>query len=144
MTKIFVYGTLKQHHSNFGVIKSGIFCGAGQLPKSSGFRMVSLGAFPALIISDKKSSQDITGEIWEVDDATFKNVDYLEGYPTFYDRDKHMVLDSEGNKHKCWTYFLPDRDNTDQLKSVQGGVWLGRLDSSYGSGDFLDGIRNAI
>ena len=144
MNKIFVYGTLKKHHPNFKIISSGVFCGVGRLPKSNNFRMVSMGSFPALIQAGNNTPQEINGEIWDVDDDVFKNVDYLEGYPTFYNRDKYIILDSKDNEHTCWTYFLPEDKHTDQLKNVQGGLWLGYKDSLYGSGDFIDGIRDAI
>tara|TARA_R100001082_G_scaffold37374_1_gene19654 strand:- start:1846 stop:2265 length:420 start_codon:yes stop_codon:yes gene_type:complete len=132
MKKIFVYGTLKQHQPNFTIIKGGWFCGVGKLDKSNGYRMVSLGAFPALIPADPDESQDINGEIWDIDKEQFKNVEYLEGYPTFYDRDKLMVKDSQGKEHECFVYFLPDRLGSQELKSVDKGTWLGRADSSYG------------
>ena len=74
MKKLFVYGTLKQHQPNFPIIKSGVFCGIGQLEKANGFRMVSLGAFPALIPASPKDSQIINGEInqWDALDLLKK------------------------------------------------------------------------
>tara|TARA_R100001594_G_scaffold22760_1_gene44176 strand:- start:3505 stop:3915 length:411 start_codon:yes stop_codon:yes gene_type:complete len=132
MKKIFVYGTLKQHQPNFTIIKGGWFCGVGKLDKSNGYRMVSLGAFPALIPADPNDSQDIHGEIWDIDSEAFKNVEYLEGYPTFYDRDRLIVSDSQGAEHECYVYYLPDRLSSKELKSVKMGTWLGRKDSLYG------------
>ena len=132
MKEIFVYGTLKQHQPNFTIIKNGVFCGVGKLDKSNGYRMVSLGAFPALIPANHDESQDIHGEIWDIDSEAFKNVEHLEGYPTFYDRDKLVVNDSKGKEHECFVYFLPDKLGSQELKSVDMGTWLGRADSLYG------------
>ena len=132
MRKLFVYGTLKQHQPNFPIIKSGIFCGVGKLEKSSRYRMVSLGAFPALIPASSKDSQIINGEIWKVDDNAFLNVELLEGYPTFYDREKLIVKDSKGNDHHCFVYYIPDKLSSRQLSSVDMGTWLGKEDSLYG------------
>jgi gamma-glutamylcyclotransferase (GGCT)/AIG2-like uncharacterized protein YtfP len=132
MKKIFVYGTLKQHQPNFAIIKGGIFCGVGKLDKSYKFRMVSLGAFPALIPADSEHSQEINGEIWNIDKTAFENVEHLEGYPSFYDRDKVIVKDSQGNEHECFVYFIPDELGSRELKSVETGTWLGREDSMYG------------
>lgn len=123
MKKIFVYGTLKSHHSNFSLIKGGIFCGEGTLSSKNKMRMVSLGSFPALIPSGKDDSQNIVGEIWKIDDPTFKKVDFLEGYPSFYNRSKYKVLDSSSNTHECWVYFLPDKLSSSHISSVEGGVW---------------------
>jgi gamma-glutamylaminecyclotransferase len=137
MNKIFVYGTLKQHQSNFDVIRSGkspLFCGEGLLDKSYGFRMISMGAFPAIIPCDESLAQDIIGEMWKVDKNTFKNVDYLEGHPNFYIRDEFDIVDFDGDKHNCWVYFLksPLSMTIDNAPSVNNGVWLGREDSLYG------------
>tara|TARA_R100001530_G_scaffold90463_1_gene62863 strand:- start:206 stop:631 length:426 start_codon:yes stop_codon:yes gene_type:complete len=135
MKKIFVYGTLKQHQPNFTIIKSGVFCGVGKLHKSHGFRMVSLGAFPALIPANPEQSQDIHGEIWNVDKHAFKNVEYLEGYPTFYNRVKIPVMDSKNKEHECFVYFIPDKLSSKELLSVDMGTWLGKDDSLYGITD---------
>ena len=132
MNKIFVYGTLKQHQPNFAIIKSGIFCGVGRLDKSYELRMVSMGSFPALIPSGKNSPQEIIGEIWSVDDESFKNVDYLEGYPSFYDREQFIILDSADKAHTCWVYFIPDELSSRELRSVDKGTWYGYGDTSYG------------
>ena len=133
MKKIFVYGTLKQHQPNFGIIKGGIFCGVGKLGKGNGYRMVSLGAFPALIPASYDQSQVIHGEIWDIDEEQFKNVEYLEGYPTFYDRERLNVKDSQNNDHHCFVYYIPDELSSRELKSVETGTWLGRQDSLYGA-----------
>jgi len=135
MNKIFVYGTLKKHHSNFDVIRTGIFCGEGKLNKSYGFRMISMGAFPALIPCDVSIAKDIKGEIWKVDKNIFTNVDYLEGHPNFYFRVKYNIIDSDENKHTCWTYYIPEPTalTVVSAKSVDNGTWLGRDDSQYGS-----------
>ena len=124
MKKIFVYGTLKSRHHNFRLIKNGIFCGEGILSSSNNLRMISLGSFPALIPSEKDDSQNITGEIWKVDKPTFKQVDFLEGYPTFYNRKKYNVFDSSSNEHECWVYYLPDEFGSEYVNSVEGGVWI--------------------
>ena len=132
MRKLFVYGTLKQHQPNFPIIKSGIFCGVGKLEKSSRYRMVSLGAFPALIPASITESQTITGEIWKVDENAFLNVELLEGYPTFYDREKLPVEDSEGNKIDIRDVPMNIELSSRQLRSVHMGTWLGKEDSLYG------------
>jgi gamma-glutamylcyclotransferase (GGCT)/AIG2-like uncharacterized protein YtfP len=134
MNKIFVYGTLKKHQPNFAIIKSGVFCGVGRLPKSNNFRMVSMGSFPALIQAGNNTPQEINGEIWDVDDESFKNVDYLEGYPSFYEREQFTILDSADKKHTCWAYFIPDELSTKELTSVDNGTWYGYEDSVYGVG----------
>ena len=134
MNKIFVYGTLKKHQPNFAIIKSGVFCGVGRLPKSNNFRMVSMGSFPALIQAGNNTPQEINGEIWDVDDESFKNVDYLEGYPSFYEREQFTILDSADREHTCWAYFIPDELSTKELTSVDNGTWYGYKDSVYGVG----------
>jgi len=91
-----------------------------------------MGSFPALIPSGKNSPQEIIGEIWSVSDESFQNVDHLEGYPTFYEREQFTILDSADKEHTCWTYFIPDELSTKELPSVDNGTWYGYEDSAYG------------
>jgi len=127
MKKIFVYGTLKKHHHNFRLIKNGVFCGDGILSSSNNLRMISLGTFPALVPSEKEDSQNIVGEIWKVDEEIFKSVDYLEGYPNFYNRKKFKINRKDNiddDVHECWVYFLPDKLGSEYISSVAGGTWI--------------------
>jgi gamma-glutamylcyclotransferase (GGCT)/AIG2-like uncharacterized protein YtfP len=77
--------------------------------------MVSLGAFPALLQAGEL--HNITVETYEVDDTTFERLDYLEGYPNFYDR----VFDLPALP-STWIYFM--RDYRGDPAEVFSGDWV--------------------
>jgi len=108
----FVYGTLKQGFHNHRVMKhaGGEFVGEATL---SGATMYSLGGFPGIVLDD--SDNTVVGEVYSVKD--FAPLDYLEGYPSFYDR--KVVETSLG---KAWVYFLP-QSSVKGLSVVKNGVW---------------------
>lgn len=98
--QVFVYGTLKNGESNHAVM------GDKRLLKgharAHGFVMVDLGNFPGAV-KVPNGGWHIYGEVYEVNDETFKRLDALEGYPRFYNREV-IDLDYYG---KTWIYTLP-------------------------------------
>lgn len=92
--KVFVYGTLKKGYRNHYLLKNSQFIGDS---KVDNFTLHSFGGFPVAVPA---SEQYITGEVYEVDDDTMTNLDWLEGYPSFYDR--QIVETEHGN---AWMYF---------------------------------------
>lgn len=93
MIKVAVYGSLRAGFHNHILLQSSKLIGSERI---SGFDMYSLGAFPAIV----QGVGDITVEMYEVNEHTFKRLDRLEGFPAFYDR--MLVETSEG---ECWIYF---------------------------------------
>ncbi|MGH7297366.1 MAG: gamma-glutamylcyclotransferase family protein, partial [Polyangiaceae bacterium] len=57
-----------------------------------GYTLVSLGAYPALL---EGGTTSITGEVYEVDDATLAAVDAFEGHPHLYQRTAVRLLGGE-------------------------------------------------
>ena len=109
MQRVFVYGTLKSGYYNHRVLRSAKFIET--TVKQVPFRMVSLGAFPALVPDNSK--HDMTGEVYEVDADTMEDLDRLEGFPTFYSRTQ---IDG------CWVYYLTGHDYS-RYPEVAGGCW---------------------
>ena len=105
MTKIFVYGTLKKDYHNHYIIENETYIGKGTLKKENRFKMVSMGAFPAIVPATVGEAKDIEGEIWDICENGFKKVDLLEGFPVFYWRDQFNI-DAEDRRHLCWVYYL--------------------------------------
>jgi gamma-glutamylcyclotransferase (GGCT)/AIG2-like uncharacterized protein YtfP len=103
---VFVYGSLKS-----GGMVRGLdgFPGATIVGKAKttypDFNMLDLGSFPAVV----KGEKYIQGEVWEVDDTTFQELDMIEGYPDFYKRVK-----TETTQGRAWMYFL----ESDQYRSL--------------------------
>ncbi len=123
MHKLFVYGTLKEGYGNHHYIK-----GSKQLSKTAsveGYGMHRLGGFPGAV-ADQNS--EIYGEVYEIDDATLKDCDGLEGYrpdkPDYglYNRivvDALVVDDVES--HRCFMYTY--NGSIAGRPKVEGGKW---------------------
>ena len=103
---VFVYGSLKS-----GGMVRGLdgFPGATIVGKAKttypDYNMLDLGSFPVVV----KGEKYIQGEVWEVDDTTFQELDMIEGYPDFYKRVK-----TETTQGRAWMYFL----ESDQYRSL--------------------------
>ena len=109
INKVFVYGTLKTGGSIRGLDQFGpehaviVNRATTQYPD---YDMLDLGAFPGVV---KNGTYKIQGEVWEVDDTTFQELDMIEGYPEFYKRVK-----TETTQGRAWMYFL----ESDQYRSL--------------------------
>ena len=114
MRKIATYGSLRKGLGNNRLLthSTKISTEIVDIP----FRMVSLGGFPGLVPSSEIHS--ITIEIYEVSPSTYRNVEYLEGYPSFYQ--KAMIETSEG---KVEVYIL-ESSQYQTLEPVSSGDWI--------------------
>jgi len=114
--RVFVYGTLKRGQSNHGLLINDKYIGADSITMKG--RMVDLGAFPG-VIRNQRDEATIRGEVYEVDDDTLNGLDYLEGHPTFYRRDKYKT----DTGIRCWMYTLPDAESYDRCPSQEDALW---------------------
>lgn len=112
-TKVFVYGSLRQGYGNHRLLEGSTFL--GQRTTQPLFTMVNLGAFPAVL---PDGDTPIVGELYEVDADTFDRLDWLEGYPNFYDR---MLVDIEGDT--AWMYYIAGESRG---SIVPSGDWNAR------------------
>lgn len=99
--KVFVYGTLKSGGQIRGLNQFGdgaVIVGKAQTVYPD-YDMIDLGAFPGVV---KGGTYKIQGEVWEVDDQTMLDLDAIEGYPDFYNRE--VTMTTQG---KAWMYYLP-------------------------------------
>lgn len=101
MIKIAVYGTLKRGHYNNRFIGTSEFIGEG-ITKDK-YQMTSNGHFPYL---SKNGDYNIKVEVFEVNEDDLKNIDRLEGHPTFYKREVVDIIIGE-DILKCWIYLTP-------------------------------------
>jgi gamma-glutamylcyclotransferase (GGCT)/AIG2-like uncharacterized protein YtfP len=110
-----VYGTLRAGCGNHRVIEGAIRQEDGVV--AGLFEMFSLGGFPALTHSD--TPHDIVVEVYEVNnEAHAQGLDWLEGYPTFYDREVVTLVDGR----KCWSYFIDPLDR--KQTPIPSGDWV--------------------
>lgn len=109
-----VYGTLRKGYGNHRLLVNSKFLSEAKLRGT----MYSLGPFPAVSLH---GNTDLKLELYEVDEDTLQSLDYLEGHPNFYMRQK--VETSEG---PAWVYTM-DHDDTLSLQGVvASGDWSNR------------------
>ena len=135
MTKVFVYGTLKEGFGNHRVLRdSRKLCDA----TIEGFDMISLGAFPGIITG----SDTIYGEVYEVTDTSvMRGLDSLEG---------HRGNDDPSSMYykKLCTYKVETKTNektlpNDNEKTGQALVYVYNLKGPYGSNGNLAKVSPA-
>ena len=114
---ISVYGTLRKDCSNHRIIEKAKYIGSFESKPI--FNMYSINdAFPALKLGGNNS---IVIEVYEVDDATLKRVDGLEGYnpegkTNLYDRKKIFTPYGE-------SYIYIYEGGINNSKVIKSGDW---------------------
>lgn len=115
---VMVYGTLREGGGNHAFLESAVRL---QNLELAGFRMVSLGAFPA--VHPASEANTIQTELYEVDANTFAQLDQLEGYPSFYDRKQIAVELDNGARLSAWLYIMA-AEKLVSRPALTGGDWL--------------------
>ena len=112
--RVFVYGTLKRNHGNWRYYLKNNSTYLGEYETDPNFTLISLGAFPGVLLHGNNS---IKGELFEVSDVQFSRIDRLEGYPSFYNR-----IEIETPHGPSWMYYL-DREQYESYPEVESGEW---------------------
>lgn len=102
---VFVYGSLKKGFENHQrlVENDGKYIGKGTT-KQSDFKMYSVNDFyPAL----SKGSEKISGELYKINENCLKELDYLESYPRYYNRDIFLI-DCNDQTYEAYIYYIKD------------------------------------
>lgn len=124
VTKVFVYGTLKQGYSNNYLLNQAVF--AGKATSLSPFYMVGKGmSFPYVLgkgyefPNTKAQAHFIKGEMYTVTDAVLARLDALEGCPSHYKRDTAWFKSSEtGVMEECYIYVKTSVTEDDLSKEM--------------------------
>lgn len=127
MIKVFVYGTLKKGFYNDYVLgkSEGKFIGEGVTDPC--FTLVSLCAYPAVL---DKGTTTIKGEVYEV--KTLEHLDWLEGYPEFYNR-KVITVNVDGIEHLATMYYI--EGDIDHQGIVSEGEWNREVQHTFTYGE---------
>ncbi len=115
--RVLVYGSLKRGKSNHHLLadETHVGCARVQIPG----RMVCLGGFPGMIRQLDGPTYELKGEVYEVSSDALNGLDYLEGHPRFYRRDKYKTTSGV----RVWVYTLPDAKSYDRYETVASGCW---------------------
>ncbi len=124
-----VYGSLREGLGNHRVLNTNNNGSTrkedGLIPKNK-FTMHSLVNFPGLV-KDSLSDVEIVVEVYEVNtQGTAQDIDWLEGYPSFYDRELVELKDGRS----CWVYFVDEVYKSNP--EVLSGDWVKYYSSDRG------------
>jgi gamma-glutamylcyclotransferase (GGCT)/AIG2-like uncharacterized protein YtfP len=113
MTRVFVYGSLLEGELNHRVMEGA--CLVGAATTSSGFTLLDLGDYPAMVAS---SQGCVMGEVFEVSRAHLARLDRFEGHPRLYTRSRIHLADGT----EAETYLMP-LERVEQPKAIPSGDW---------------------
>lgn len=95
LLKVFVYGTLKRGEPNHHWLtrkENGIARFVGEGTTVERFPLVVGTRYNIPFLLDKRGEgHNIRGEVYEVDEKMFANLDILEDYPVYYDREVQTI-----------------------------------------------------
>jgi gamma-glutamylaminecyclotransferase len=129
MHRVFVYGTLKRGFPNHAMLADALFVGRARTVEA--YPLVVQGPrFSPALLPEAGSGMRVSGELWDVDDAKFAELDELESLhlPTGYVRELIMVERPDASTERVWVYFKP-RDriqviHTDPLADYQDSRYV--------------------
>ena len=98
---VFVYGSLKKGYENSHYLTNSKFIG-NAISANPEFQMYSVHeGYPALT----KGDEFVKGEIYEINDEKLKDLDRLEGYPNYYNRDVFQFF-CDGKRINAFVYYF--------------------------------------
>ena len=120
---VFVYGTLQARaHTIRSLTESPDTEFYDYCQTTLNYEMYDLGHFPGVTLCNQSQGHPVTGELWRVTDVVRAELDVIEGYPDFYDRE---IIDTTAGR--AWMYYLPQACRYDcrEIAQHQGVVsWL--------------------
>lgn len=121
--RVAVYGSLRAGMGNHRLLENAKLVAATKTKPE--FKMISVGAFPAVFDGDDA----VVVEVYDVDDYTMQRLDWLEGYPAFYNR-KKVKLE---NGMEAWIYYWDDPDPDEYKKEpiIDWVKFIGREEEAY-------------
>lgn len=128
--RVFVYGSLKNGKGNHRLLSGSKYLGRCYV--EGRHRLLSLGGFPGLVKSDDLEPQKVVGEVYQVNEETLQSLDWLEGHPRFYCREKVPTPFKN-----AWAYFLPAEYLNKGYPDV-GMCWHATADEH----DWMQGVEN--
>lgn len=105
--KLAVYGTLREGFSNHRLISHCEKVCKGHTEKGLG---LAVNGLPYLVRDE--AGRGCFVEVYNVDHATLKRCDMLEGHPDWYRRELITVYERPtGHEIKCWCYIYQGETN---------------------------------
>ncbi len=118
---VFVYGTLREGHGNNRLIPQDVT--GEDATTDDDFVMTAYSGFPAVYLPQHEDEGTIiTGEVYEVDDATLERLDNLEGHPDWYKREQVDVT-IRHRRVTAWIYIMQGERQGPVIKSGDYNSW---------------------
>lgn len=109
-----VYGSLRKGLHNHALLHNADFKGTAV---ANGFKMFSMGSFPFITHQDATEQDTIQIEVYAVTPEEMRNLDRLEGFPSFYNRE---LIDTPYGK--AWIYYIDNERGG--YAPVVDGDWM--------------------
>ena len=124
-----VYGTLREGQYNYERFLHDAEK-IGETHTIFEFEMFDLGSFPAIVpLCDEaiggSSDNGVVIEVYKIHVDTLQRLDFLEGYPRFYDR-RLVDIPDVG---EAWVYFIPDYNENLMRIPIEDGDYVGYLNT---------------
>ena len=116
-TLVFVYGSLRKGMGNHSVLNPRGSMLVDEYTTPPEYHLADLGYYPAVL---KGGGTAIKGELYAVSQEVWEAVEYLEGYPSFYDR-----VELTTPHGVAIMYYLPhDLCRPEDNDLVESGDWV--------------------
>jgi len=104
---IFVYGTLKRGFDNNDILKDAKYLCKAETVRSFAMFEETSGNYPYLLKDENKGYHKIKGELYKIyRKDVLKKIDYFEGAPDYYKREKIKVKTNKKKVKLAETYFF--------------------------------------
>lgn len=124
------YGSLRRGMSNEGVNTraDATYVGKGKTVEKFDLFRYNGSYFPSVSLAHNESNTQVVVDVWETDLKGLTGpYDFLEGYPSFYNRTEIEVAMDDGTIRNAWIYHI-DRVMPER---VAHGDWCLFLDPAY-------------
>ena len=118
MAKVFVYGTLRKNCSAHSLIKNAPGSFLKEVRTTAKYHLYDVGSFPGMREDDTKLGYGVLGEVYEIPEAAFKNLDRYECVSTGLFRRGEVTLE-DGSVAEA--YFFTS--NMEHATKIEDGVW---------------------
>lgn len=102
-----VYGSLRQGMYNHRLLDNDGAEFIKHYTYTLPYKMIAYSSFPALIPEKDEKTNNVDFEVYAVDDNTYRMVERLEGYPSFYDKD---TFSDPNLEQPIEFYYIHDED----------------------------------
>lgn len=114
MALFFIYGTLKKDFFNHHILMTNKGLFQGYVETKDKYPMFLLEEPFPYLQDDKGKGFHIKGELYEIKDRYIDNMDFFEGVPDLYYRDRIKVL-KDNKEIDCYVYFKTNKINLDNI-----------------------------